>query len=143
MHRWFKIPLLVCVLAAGAIPCKAKLGEKIGSCASSYGRQLLQKGFSDPDGEYHFQKKDYVTSVLVLKGVVVSEIIRKSGKSAFTEKEKGAILQKEGGKWTKDPRRSNKTVESWYRDDGSCATYSVEVSSFWLSAGFSKWPLSN
>lgn len=60
------------------------------------------------------------------------EFIRKVSGSPFTDEEKAALLQAEGGTWTKSEARSDGKLESWTRDDGATATYDTETPSMLL-----------
>jgi hypothetical protein len=127
-------------LAAEVIPCRAKLGEKLDSCASSYGIRIFPVDHSDPDGKNLFQKKKFVYEISTAKGIVFAEVIYKSDKSTFTDKEKEALLQNEGGSWKKDLRITNKSAEAWSRDNGASAIFfSADDSKSWVS-GVLEWP---
>jgi hypothetical protein len=128
--------LLALVLATGAAPARANLGETLAQCTARYGPPTTEKVTdSDPTrpaGKMNliFKANGCMIIIAFLHGIAGTEGFIKIDQTDFTDRELADLLRAEsdGLGWTPgrpgiQPNPLRPGMDYWTRTDGATATY--------------------
>jgi hypothetical protein len=137
--------LILFLIGMTITPCFGKLGETLEQCEVRYGKPVevedcSKVGFPVGDKFYTFSVYGSSAGIVILNGVVVSEIFKNDDKSAFTKPIIEALLMTEaaGSTWTQLPNTGDdlaytrKSDEARAIYDSSSRSFTIMDNQFFL-----------